>query len=380
MNLQSYQLIKEENWYYLSKKRLAFSGYTLNALHELNQWKAQTPSSSKVCSPASASKSELSDHQEAKSSKALSPLVLNPKEKLFDIAGENIGRSSPLTVKSECQSPLEQRRSSRESGISQEKRLSVEGISFEGGSLQNRGKTRDLVLKMKGSHESISSGERRRSNDTVDDVGNAKETCRSGDGKETKDGEPGKQKDKESDGQKNASEVGDAPIVPIASELSAVDSPSSAADVAFFSGPSSHMTSAVQSPVVSDVSIQLTKTDGRCEPFRSPERTLQNQSTANDSFDSEDQNEAVLKRCSSFAGFRSAEDSVTTIKDEESLVTQESSPEKGQLQMLSGLQGRLRHCSAPVSGHGTPRSKVSTHPYTPSCISSRGSFTEDGEQ
>lgn len=40
--------------------------------------------------------------------------------------------------------------------------------------------------------------------------------------------------------------------------------------------------------------------------------------------------------------------------------------------------GRLRHSSAP-SGQGTPRSKTSTIDHTPSWISSRGSYTEEGK-
>ncbi|KAL4218856.1 hypothetical protein ACF0H5_021444 [Mactra antiquata] len=51
------------------------------------------------------------------------------------------------------------------------------------------------------------------------------------------------------------------------------------------------------------------------------------------------------------------------------------SPVKGPQHILIGSQLRSRHCSAPVSGQGTPRSKVSTLPYTASCISSRDSFS-----
>lgn len=369
MNLQNYQLVKEEDWYYLAKKRLAFSNYNLD---EFNQWKPHTLPSSKLCSPASTSKLELTEQSESKTGKNLSPLVLN--QKVFDIAGESLGRSSPLTVKSD-QGSSEPRRLSRESCGPSEKRLSAEGISLEG-SMLKKVRGRELYLKMKGSHESISSGERRKSNETSDDISAPREQG-------VRERELViKLKEKDLDGKKDEQDYVDSPISTVASE--SFDSPTTLDSVSFsVSGTGSHMTSAVQSPVVSDVSIQLTKTDGRCEPFRSsPDRNLPNADMvtdiATDSFDSEDQNEAVLKRCSSFAGFRS-EESCTTIKDEESFVETETSPDKSHLLQTVVSQGRLRHCSAPVAGHGTPRSKVSTLPYTPSCISSRGSFTEDGK-
>ena len=372
MNLQNYQLIKENNWYYLAKKRLAFSGYVnaAGSLDDYSQWKGQTPSSSKVCSPVS--KSELSDQPESKPSKNLSPLVLNAKEKGFDIATESVGRSSPLTIKSDSQSPSEPRRHSRESScVFQEKRLSAEGINLEGISMLHRARGRDLVLRMKGSHESISSGERRRSNETSEDLSNARDALI----QNIKEGDT--YKDKEKEGQRETTDKGDTSL-PTRTE--SFDSPSSTFDNISFSpsAAGSHTTSAVQSPVVSDVSIQLTKIDGQCEPFKSsPERNMQGKDLATDSYDSEDQNEAVLKRCSSFAGFKS-EESCTTITDEESYVSHEVSPEKGHLQTLGSL-GRLRHCSAPLSGQATPKNRVSVLPYTPSCISSRGSFTEDGK-
>lgn len=388
MNLQNYQLVKEENWYYLAKKHLAFCRYVnmVNGLDDYGHWKGQTPSSSKVCSPASLSKSELSDQQEGKSGKNLSPLVLNTKEKMFYIAADSTGRSSPLTVKSDIQSPAEPRRPSKDYVMSQEKRLSADGISPEGSSLIRKPPNRKLILRIKGSSESISSGERRRSNDTSDEISTARDVLNSGkDSKETKLVLELKDKDKE--GQNDISDAGDSSVLAcssgdttiIPSNPESFDSPSSTVDSVSFSmsATGSQMTSAVQSPVVSDVSIQLTKIDGRCEPFRSsPERSVQGQDMMADVYNDEDQNEAVLKRCSSFAGFRS-EESCKNIKDEENFVSTEVSPEKGCLQTL-GSQGRFRHCSAPLSGQVTPKSRVSALTYTPSCISSRGSFTEEG--
>ncbi|XP_060082039.1 KICSTOR complex protein SZT2-like [Ylistrum balloti] len=87
--------------------------------------------------------------------------------------------------------------------------------------------------------------------------------------------------------------------------------------------------------------------------------------------------QVVLKKSSSFAGFLT-EDSVESFKRQDSMTALSISPIKG----VSGTPqlpslGRLRHSSAP-SGQGTPMSKHSTLPQTPSWISSRGSYTDIG--
>ncbi|XP_021342251.1 protein SZT2-like isoform X1 [Mizuhopecten yessoensis] len=87
--------------------------------------------------------------------------------------------------------------------------------------------------------------------------------------------------------------------------------------------------------------------------------------------------EGVLKKSSSFAGFLT-EDTVEPFKRQDSMTALSVSPVKG----VSGTPqlpslGRLRHSSAP-SGQGTPMSKHSTLPQTPSWISSRGSYTDIG--
>ncbi|KAL4236752.1 KICSTOR complex protein szt2 [Mactra antiquata] len=273
MTLQNYQLIKEESWYYLAKKRiLGFSFINAsmlnNALSELSQWNSKPGSVTKVQSPSS-----VSDHVDFKCAKALSPLVTKDKITL-EIAEEN--------------------------------------------------------------------------NDTKDV-------------------------------QVDTSAVATTEIEPSADVGTiSVNVTSANAESQVTSAVTSPVMSTVTSPVMSDVSIQLTKTDGHIEPYRSsPERKEGLQKSAvNDSFESDElENEAVLKRSSSFAGFRS-NDSTAVLKPE--TMNDGQSPVKGPQHILIGSQLRSRHCSAPVSGQGTPRSKVSTLPYTPSCISSRDSFTEDG--
>lgn len=89
--------------------------------------------------------------------------------------------------------------------------------------------------------------------------------------------------------------------------------------------------------------------------------------------------ETILKKSSSFAGFLS-QDSAEPFKRQESLTALCTSPTKGVPGMakLPSL-GRLRHSSAP-SGQGTPMSKHSTLPQTPSWISSTGSYTDIGKE
>ncbi|KAK3091384.1 hypothetical protein FSP39_019468 [Pinctada imbricata] len=85
--------------------------------------------------------------------------------------------------------------------------------------------------------------------------------------------------------------------------------------------------------------------------------------------------ELWLKKSSSFSGFQN-DQSPESIKRQESLAALPPLPPVRQTPQLPSL-GRLRHSSAP-SGQGTPRSKTSTIPQTPSWISSRGSYTEEG--
>ena len=316
MNLPNYQLIKEADKYYLAKKRIMYNFVNVkslcSALDELNQWK--TPGSTKNFSPTSATKSDADnvenrDVKEGRESrvaalgcpgKALSPLVMSNKERLdrmFDLGndGNSVGRCSPLTVRSDTVAIETGHRK-----VSLEKRLTTDSISLEGVSLLNRRRSKDLVLKMKAPTDEESSGPKRKSsepdNDSPRSLTNASAEVDSS----------------FTDGELNKGESVSMPNTPSAvsvavmSDVPVCDSP--------FSTTSSggHFTSAVQSPVVSDVSIHLTKTDGRCEPFRiSPERThvTDDHKVMNDSFDSIDEtnskNEAILKRCSSFAGFKS---------------------------------------------------------------------------
>lgn len=385
MSFQNYQLNKEEDWYYLSKKRINAFTYVnasvlSSALDELSQWNGKQGTSTKACSPSSVS--ELTD---SKSTKNLSPLSIGAKEKSFDIGSENVGCSSPLTVKSDGYSPSEMKRHSLESNLSLEKKTSIEGLSLENVSLINRRRSKELVLKMiKSSKDNISDREKSRGSSEHAGIGIDREDTPAVEG--TTSLKQGEETQHQSDVAKTGNEGSQNSGNMLQKESKSVVSPTSSSFVdspttgsMSVSGTGSHVTSAVQSPVISDVSIQLTKTDGRCEPFRtSPERTAM-QNMLDDEFDSTDlENEAVLKRCSSFAGFRSQEPCVPTKQDSEN-ESQGPSPMKAQQHSLIGPQGRSRHCSAPVSGQGTPRSKVSVLPYTPSCISSRGSFTEDGE-
>ncbi|XP_060584658.1 uncharacterized protein LOC132740711 [Ruditapes philippinarum] len=387
MSFKNYQLNKEDEWYYLSKKRINAFTYVnasvlSSALVELSQWSGKQGSSTKVCSPSSVS--ELTD---TKSAKNLSPLSVNAKEKSFDIGGEHVGCSSPLTVKSDGYIPSEVKRHSLESNLSLEKRTSTEGLNLENVSLINRRKSKELVLKMiQSSKDNMS--DREKTQVSCEQAGKVEEKADSSTADSLTNLKQDIEAQQKSDGSKIDDESSQNPSNVLQKEGKSVVSPTSSSvfdspttgSISFsVSGTGSHVTSAVQSPVISDISIQLTKTDGRCEPFRtSPERTCAMENMLDDEFDRTDlENEAVLKRCSSFAGFRSQEPCVPTKQDSE-IESQGPSPMKAQQHSLIGPQGRARHCSAPVSGQGTPRSKVSALPYTPSCISSRGSFTEDG--
>ena len=138
-----------------------------------------------------------------------------------------------------------------------------------------------------------------------------------------------------------------------------------------------HRDGSVSSPLVTDVSIQLTKTDGRSEcyiPLAEGKMGIE----VDNSFEDDPDNEGILKRCSSFAGFRT-ETPCAAIKSEDESLSQAHSPVKGFHPNFVGPIGRFRHFSAPLSGQGTPKSRVSTLPQTPSWMSSRGSFTEDGK-
>lgn len=394
MQLANYQLIKEEEWYYLSKKRiLAFNYVNASvlscALDELSQWSGKQTSSTKACSPSS-----VSEQTDSKSVKNLSPLVGGVKDKSFDSVTDNVQCSSPLTVKSDGQSPLEIKRSSRESSLTIEKRTSSEGFNLENISLINRRRSKELVLKMiKSSQDNLADRERRRSSGEhavvdkvkVDHISGAESKTVE---KQDVDGlnqvavETAEHDVPQDEVRLKENDSVSSPRTQSAFTVvsSMTDSPTTGSATFSTSGTGSHVTSAVQSPVISEVSIQLTKTDGHSEPFRtSPERrSITNPSMVDNSYDGEDlENEAVLKRCSSFAGFRTEVPCVPN-KQVAAAEYQDHSPLKGQQQTLTGPQGRSRHCSAPVSGQDTPRSKISTLPYTPSCISSRGSFTEDG--
>lgn len=89
--------------------------------------------------------------------------------------------------------------------------------------------------------------------------------------------------------------------------------------------------------------------------------------------------DTILKKSSSFAGFHNDQTTETFSRQQSvasvlpSVLPSKAFEGAPQLPSL----GRLRHSSAP-SGHGTPRSKPSTVPQTPSWISSRGSYTEEG--
>lgn len=78
-----------------------------------------------------------------------------------------------------------------------------------------------------------------------------------------------------------------------------------------------------------------------------------------------------LKKSSSFAGFHTEESEHLCKPVDQNVAALAVSPVK-----LPPL-GRFRHFSAP-SGHGTPLSKPSTLPQTPSWFSSAGSYTEEG--
>ncbi|XP_053393950.1 KICSTOR complex protein SZT2-like isoform X2 [Mercenaria mercenaria] len=390
MSFQNYQLNKEDEWYYLSKKRILAFNYVnasmlSSALVELSQWGGKQGSNAKAGSPSS-----VSEQTDNKSTKNLSPLIGGAKDKSFDIGTDHVGCSSPVTVKTDGTSPSEVKRHSRESSLSIEKRTSSEGLSLENVSLINRRRSKELKLKMmKGNKDNLSDKEKRRSSGEHAAIDQGKADSPIAESKTA----PKQEKDAQdqTDISKDVDEAPKKPddmlqkeresvVSPITAAItSLVDLPSTESATFSVSGTGSHVTSAVQSPVVSDVSIQLTKTDGRCEPFRtSPERVCTTPSMVDDSYDSTDlENEAVLKRCSSFAGFISQEPCVPTKQDSETEF-QGPTPLKPYHHSLIGPQGRSRHCSAPVSGQGTPRSKVSVLPYTPSCISSRGSFTEDG--
>lgn len=390
MQLLNYQLIKEDEWYYLSKKRILAFNYVnasvlSSALDELSQWSGKQTSSTKACSPSS-----VSEQTDSKSVKNLSPLVGGVKDRSFESVTDNVQCSSPLTVKSDGHSPLEVKRSSREPSLTIEKRTSSEGFNLENVSLINRRRSKELVLKMiKSSHDNLADRERRQSSgehavvdkvkvDNFPGADNKTVEKQDGDGLNQLAVEASENDVPQDEVRQKENDFISSPKTQ--SAFTVTDSPTAGSATFSTSGTGSHVTSAVQSPVISEVSIQLTKTDGHSEPFRSsPERrSITSPNMVDDSYDGEDlENEAVLKRCSSFAGFRSEVPCVPN-KQDAAAEYQGHSPLKGQQQILMGPQGRSRHCSAPVSGQGTPRSKISTLPYTPSCISSRGSFTEDG--
>jgi hypothetical protein len=108
-------------------------------------------------------------------------------------------------------------------------------------------------------------------------------------------------------------------------------------------------------------------------PLLSPDPISQNIDTNGD-----DIVDTVLKKSSSFAGFQNEQTAETFSRQDSAASVLPVLPLKpfGGTPHLPSL-GRLRHSSAP-SGHGTPRSKNSTLPQTPSWISSRGSYTEEG--
>ena len=368
---------------------------------------------------------------DSKQVRNISPLVLNTKGKGFDMGSDIIGRSSPITVKPQkvevqsdgsAEKQKEDRKSAdRRSGVF------IEGVSLEGASFLNRRKSKELVLKVKrSSTDSLESLGRRKSNENVDTDINAtgKDEVKSRVGTiESTPVEPEKDNSKTRSDTVDASESVSSRIRKDPSKIemiesveskdskvsvsdaidkklsagsedrkSSLDKPaekdsggetrrSSATSDSKHSDDSvsvvSHSEISLPSPLVTDVSIQLTKIDGKSECYIPPTEDKLGLEVDN-SFEDDPENEGILKRCSSFAGFRS-ETPCAAIKSVDEGLSQAHSPLKGFHPNFVGPVGRFRHFSAPLSGQGTPKSRVSTLPQTPSWMSSRGSFTEDGK-
>ena len=490
MSLANYQLIKELDWYYLARKRFVLTNYInavdLNsALVELSKTELSippappfnvSPRGDKPYSLSAIKTTTGESTDETKHVRNISPLVLNTKEKVFDIGSEIIGRSSPVTVKptkgdnqadDSVEKKKDDRKPDRKSGVF------VEGMNLESGfSLRNRRKSKELVLKVKkASSDSLESAGLRKSHERIDagvsvtevktgtkaipdsadnaafvdhgkteQLGQAVQSFndqQEADKKVVAESDSRKSSldktvqsihnqqdaDKkvvaESDNRKSSldkaepdnikssleksaqsvhdQQLADKKVVPVAERDSRMSSLDKAAAEHSSEGETrrssdtsesklsednqsvaSHSDGTHAAPLMTDVSIQLTKTEGRSENYRAPSEVKLALDVDN-SFDIEDpEYEGILKRCSSFAGFRS-ETTCGTIKPEDESLSQAHSPVKGVHPILAGPLGRLRHFSAPLSGQGTPKSRVSTLPQTPSWVSSRGSFTEDGK-
>lgn len=428
MNTPNYQLIKEGEWYYLAKKRFLLTNFinavALNsALAELKESQhgiLSAPSSLTLTprtekSYLSGPKPVLGDStDETKQVKNIAPLSLNTKEKVFDMGSEIIGRSSPVTVKppaGDSQSDAEKKKEERKS-VDKRSSVFVEGVNLEGVSWLNRCKSKELVLKVKkASTDSLESLGRRKSNekvepnvsdkkeDTADTVGVEKHETKSksdtaGIAENVSDRDEKDSSTMKIDSAEQIS-VGTkelkSSLADVADKKSASISlgPASGGETrrssdtsdCKYSGDSPSIVSqyegSLPSPLVTDVSICLTKTDGRRERYIAPVEGKLGLELDN-SFDEDPDNEGILKRCSSFAGFRS-DTPCGAIKSEDESLSQAHSPIKGFQSNIVGPVGRFRHFSAPLSGQGTPKSRVSTLPQTPSWMSSRGSFTEDGK-
>ena len=519
MSLANYQLIKELDWYYLARKRFVLTNYInavdLNsALVELSKSELSIPPAPPfTVSPRGDKPYSLSfiktttgeSTDETKHVRNISPLVLNTKEKVFDIGSEIIGRSSPVTVKptkgdNQADDSVEKKKDDRKPG-DRKSGVFVEGMNLESGfSLRNRRKSKELVLKVKkASSDSLESAGLRKSQERIDagvsvtevktdtkaipdsvdstafvdhgkteqleavqsfhdqqkadkkvvaepdsrtssldkaELDNRKTSLEKSvlsvhdqqeadkkvvaepdsrkssldkaepDNRKTSldKAEPDNRKsslDKaEPDSRKSGldkvdhQQVDKKVVAERDSRTSSLDKAaaehSSEGETRRSSDTSesklsedspsvaSHSDGTHATPLMTDVSIQLTKTDGRSENYRAPS-DVKLALDVDNSFDIEDpEYEGILKRCSSFAGFRS-ETACGTIKPEDESLSQAHSPVKGVHPILAGPLGRLRHFSAPLSGQGTPKSRVSTLPQTPSWVSSRGSFTEDGK-
>ena len=489
MSLANYQLIKEVDWYYLARKRFVLTNY-INAV-DLNSALVELSKSELSIPPAppftvsprgdkpyslSAIKTTTGEStDETKHVRNISPLVLNTKEKVFDIGSEIIGRSSPVTVKptkgdNQADVSVEKKKDDRKPG-DRKSGVFVEGMNLESGfSLRNRRKSKELILKVKkASSDSLESAGLRKSHERIDagvsvtevktgtkaipdsaesaavvdhgkteQLGQAVQSLHDQQEADKKvvaeldsrkssldKAEPDNIKSslEKSDQSVHDQQVADKKVVAESdSRMSGLDktvqsihdhqqadkkavaerdSRTSSLDKAAAEHSSegetrrssdtsesklsedspsfaSHLDGTHANLLMTDVSIQLTKTDGRSENYRAPSEVKLALDVDN-SFDIEDpEYEGILKRCSSFAGFRS-ETACGTIKPEDESLSQAHSPVKGVHPILAGPLGRLRHFSAPLSGQGTPKSRVSTLPQTPSWVSSRGSFTEDGK-
>ena len=446
MSIPNYQLIKEAEWYYLAKKRFMLTNFInavalSSALVELKQSEHGIPPVPPLFTPtprgerpaSTGSKLTAGDStDETKPGRNISPLVLNSKDKVFDIGSEIIGRSSPVTVKppkveGQNDGSAEKKKEDRKS-VDRKSGVFVEGINLEGMSLLNRRKSKELVLKVKrASTDSLESLGRRRSSEKVetlsgaekDEVGSRSDVVETPSTGGTEQKSPlvvdsNKKVTGAVDSRKSSlekSDVFDSPSTggteqksPLVADSDKKATTAAEARKSSFeksgescsggearrssdTSESKHsldspsivlqQESNLASPLVTDVSIQLTKTDGRSECYRAPSEGKLAHLEVDNSFENEDpENEGILKRCSSFAGFRS-DTPCGTIKPEDESLSQAHSPVKG-FHPVMGPVGRLRHFSAPLSGQGTPKSRVSTLPQTPSWMSSRGSFTEDG--